>query len=142
MNLMKNFCMLLTALYIVNICPAIATTIDLSFQFQVNIINALPNNNIPLWFHCASKEDDYGYQILKVDKNFHFEFTMNFFQTTLYFCHFWWGKEQNMFDVFTKHLSSHCSNSHPTSYCYWKVKIDGFYMGPQLDKLQKMHDWK
>jgi len=109
--------------------------------FELHIINALPNNNIPLWFHCASGNKDFGYQILNAGDDFHFEFGMNALRSTLYFSHFWWGDKQNVFDIFNKHLADHCSDT-KTHYCYWKVQIDGFYMGPQLDQLSLMHSWE
>ncbi|OIT34962.1 hypothetical protein A4A49_56107, partial [Nicotiana attenuata] len=110
-------------------------------HYEVHIIDALPNNNIPLWFHCASKDDDLGYHNPKVGDDFHFRFNMHLFKHTLFFCHFWWGKKQNAFDVFTQDLANNCSGDLPIYYCYWKVQEDGFYMGPQLSQLKKLHDW-
>ncbi|KAM3236222.1 hypothetical protein T459_15220 [Capsicum annuum] len=133
MSLIKRFCILLTTLYFVNFFPA---THGLSYE--LHIVNDLPNTDT-LWYHCASGDKDFGYNKLKVGEDFHFSFSINLLFTTLYFCHFWWDKKQNVFDVFNKGLVSICSRDHT---CYWKVKNEGFYAGPNLDSLQLMHEWK
>lgn len=127
----------------VNICPS-AATIDNNVHFELHIINDLPNNDIPLWFHCASKNHDFGYQKLKVGDDFHFQFTLNLFETNLYFSHFWWGKKENVFDVFNRHLKDYCADPHESKIrtCYWKVQKDGFYLGSNADVVEKMHGWQ
>lgn len=97
---------LLITLYI------LSSTVD-SFlnRYELHIINALSNNDIPPWYHCASGDKDFRYHILKVDEDFHFEFSVNHILSTLYFCHFWWGKNQNVFDVFNHKLFHICSSS-------------------------------
>uniref|UniRef100_A0A3Q7GPG1 S-protein homolog n=1 Tax=Solanum lycopersicum TaxID=4081 RepID=A0A3Q7GPG1_SOLLC len=111
-------------------------------RIEVHVVDALPNNDIPLSLHCASKDDDLGYHYPKVGDDFHFHFYPKLFGHTLFFCHFWWGKKDAAFDVYTYELSPNCSwDDRSISYCYWKVQEDGFYMGPSLNEVKKMHDW-
>lgn len=114
------------------------------YYTEVHIVDALPNNDIPLTFHCASKDNDLGFHHPKVGDDFHFQFVPRSwpFARTLFFCHFWWGKKDAAFDVYTYELSPNCSwDDRSISYCYWKVQEDGFYMGPSLNEVKKMHDW-
>ncbi|KAG5607568.1 hypothetical protein H5410_029060 [Solanum commersonii] len=129
MNLIKNLSILLITLYVS------ATTVHSFLNcYELHIINALPNNDIPLWYHCASGDKDFGYHILKVGEDFNFEFSVNHLLSTLYFCHFWWGKNQNVFDVFNKNLFHICSSSPDKIHtCYWKVQKDGFLAASTVD---------
>ncbi|KAG5607566.1 hypothetical protein H5410_029058 [Solanum commersonii] len=113
MSLIKNFCILLLTLYVVNICSE-ARVVENGIRFEVHIISDLPNNNIPLWFHCASKNHDFGYQLLKVGDDFNFQ-----------------------------HLKDYCGDPEAKiRTCYWKVQEDGFYLGSNPDITEKMHDWQ
>lgn len=139
MNSIKYLSILFIILYIST------STVD-SFinRWEVHIINDLPNNDIPLWYHCASGDTDFGYHILKVGEDFHFEFRVNIpLMSTLYFCHFWWGINQNVFDVFNKNLMLHiCSNEGDKVHnCFWKVEKDGFFAGPGFYEVLYMHPW-
>ncbi|TMW81236.1 hypothetical protein EJD97_010970 [Solanum chilense] len=142
MSLIKNFCILLLTLYIVNISPE-ATKVENGVHFEVHIINDLPDNSIPLWIHCKSKTHDFENRLLKVDDDFTFKFKLNLFETNLYFSHFWWGKKQNVFDVFNRNLKDYCGNPEAKlRTCYWKVQEDGFYLGSNIDITEKLHDWQ
>ncbi|KAF3621051.1 putative DNA-directed RNA polymerases II and IV subunit 5A-like [Capsicum annuum] len=138
------FILLIISLYIVNVHQVLA---DDHIYTEVHIIDALPNNNISIKFHCASKDNDLGWHYPKVgdDFNFHFHPKDFWWIHTLFFCHFWWGKKEAVFDVYNRHLArSHCSAQRKgalITFCYWKVQEDGFYMGPSLDQLEKIHDW-
>ncbi|KAF3671743.1 putative DNA-directed RNA polymerases II and IV subunit 5A-like [Capsicum annuum] len=139
MSLAKSFFILLFILHIGNIYPAIAGNYN-SVRYEVHIVSALPNDDISLWYHCASKDDEFGTHMLKVGEEFHFRFIQNLWESTLFFCHFWWGEKQNAFDVFSNSLTKLCSKSSLRT-CYWKVQSDGFYAGPKLDQLNLMHGW-
>ncbi|KAL3338013.1 hypothetical protein AABB24_030268, partial [Solanum stoloniferum] len=138
MNLIKYLSILFITLYIS------ASTVDCFVNhWEVHIISALPNNDIPLWYHCASGDEDFGYHILKVGEDFHFDFEVNYPRmTTLYFCHFWWGENNIRMDVFSKDLFNICSNIGDEIHnCYWKVQKDGFFAGPDPGNLELMHTW-
>lgn len=111
-------------------------------SIEVHIVDYLPDNNVPLTFHCASKDDDLGYHHPKVGDDFHFHFLPRVIGHTLFFCHFWWGKKQASFDVYTSKLSYNCLwDETPVTLCYWKVQGNGFFLGPSLNEGKKMHDW-
>ncbi|KAK4717064.1 hypothetical protein R3W88_015402 [Solanum pinnatisectum] len=140
MNFDKTFFILFITLYIFTICQAVVN--DNGFQYEVHVIDALPNNNIPLKFHCFSGDDDLGFHYPKVGDDFHFKFRMNIVESTRFSCRFWWDNKEKAFDVFNRILIiNHCSGDFPTRFCYWKVQNDGFYVGPQLDQMEKMYDW-
>lgn len=137
--IIKTFFILLIVLYIINVRQIIAD--DNGLQYEFHIVDALPDNKIPLEFHCASKDDELGYHKPKVGDDFHWRFRINAIESTLFFCHFWWGKKQRAFEVFNRHLVKYCSGDFPTHFCYWKVQADGFYLGETLSQLQKWYDW-
>ncbi|KAK6790178.1 hypothetical protein RDI58_013978 [Solanum bulbocastanum] len=135
------FILLIIFLYITNAYEG-ALVGKQEAYIEVHVVDALPNNDIPLTFHCASKDDDLGYHHPKVGDDFHFHFYPKLFGHTLFFCHFWWGKKDAAFDVYTYELGINCSwGQSAIEYCYWKVQEDGFYMGPSLYEVKKMHDW-
>ncbi|KAK4717062.1 hypothetical protein R3W88_015400 [Solanum pinnatisectum] len=135
------FILLIIFLYITNAYQGDLAVMT-EYYTEVHIVDALPNNDIPLTFHCASKDDDLGYHHPKVGDDFHFQFIPRiWFGHTLFFCHFWWGNKQANFDVYNHHLDVYCSWNVNTISCFWKVQGDGFYMGPSLYEVQKMHDW-
>ncbi|TMW80559.1 hypothetical protein EJD97_018354 [Solanum chilense] len=115
---------------------------------QVHILNNLPAKSPKLELHCASGDDDLGYNYPDVGADFHWKFCAA--QWTLFFCHFWWGDKDQVFDVFNDiqycvHDGSGCVKEY-TSECMWKVQDDGFYLGyydHDADKViyTKYRDW-
>ncbi|KAK6778088.1 hypothetical protein RDI58_024806 [Solanum bulbocastanum] len=100
-------------------------------RYHVKIIDDLPSDSPQLKFHCASKEDDFGERWLSSTQDFTWTFCGQFFNRTLYFCHFWWDSKENTFDVFNDPES--CIHEgpmiHNTYTCVWIVKPEGFYLG-------------
>ncbi|PIN04743.1 hypothetical protein CDL12_22721 [Handroanthus impetiginosus] len=43
----------------------------LTWKHEVHIIRHFPPKSSPLKLHCASKNDDLGYQTLSTDQDFH-----------------------------------------------------------------------
>ncbi|KAM7461928.1 hypothetical protein LguiA_030049 [Lonicera macranthoides] len=115
--------------------------------FEVHIVNGLPNNTNSLKLRCQSKDDDFGYHTLLVGQEFYWKFRVNFFETTLYFCHFYWKSEDTSFDVFeAEHGYPDCDVSKEVSKCYWLVKDDGFYNSiykadPNSPDWKKLKSW-
>ncbi|KAK4353782.1 hypothetical protein RND71_025976 [Anisodus tanguticus] len=137
--MIRSFFILFIISYVINAYQVIAD--DPDPHIELHILDALPNNDIPLKFHCASKDDDLGWHYPKVGDDFHFSFRPHLFKKTLFFCHFWWARNEAIFDVYNYDVAVNCSSDPPIFYCIWKVQEDGFYMGPQLNQLKKMHDW-
>ncbi|OIS96907.1 hypothetical protein A4A49_60740 [Nicotiana attenuata] len=98
---------------------------------QVHILNNLPKNTPQLKLHCASGDDDLGYNYPALRTDFKWEFCA--ISNTLYFCHFWWGNKNTVFDVFNNldHCVADESNFIPrgTQRCIYNVKDDGIYIG-------------
>ncbi|KAK4356914.1 hypothetical protein RND71_022524 [Anisodus tanguticus] len=117
----------------------------LTAGFTVHIIDALPNNDVPLSVHCESKDDDLGIKNLKVGDDFHFSFRGAVFGSTRFYCHFSWGSKTHFFDVFTTDMykSRACGRISGNNYeCFWKVQEDGFYFGGHNSgPYSKKFDW-
>ncbi|KAM7466309.1 hypothetical protein LguiB_013871 [Lonicera macranthoides] len=89
---------------------------------EIHIVNGLPDNTYSLVFRCQSKDDDLGEHQLLVGQEYYWKFHVNFFKTTLFFCHFYWGDQDNVFDVFRASTPfPDCSPAaDDTPRCYWK----------------------
>lgn len=116
-----------------------------TYGFTVNVINGLPNS---LALHCASKDDDFGFQHILANENYHWYFHRNFWLTTRYKCTFWWASKSARFDVFNYTISEECRFDKLNvdhNQCVWIVKEDGFYFGnqfpPQIQIMERRHDW-
>lgn len=100
-------------------------------------------NDIPeaVDVHCASGDDDIGYHNLQPNQFIHWSFRENFWGTTLFFCHFWWGSKDRAFDVYPVPDDIAESQKYIT---VWVVKKDGFYVGHDQvppDSLRKIYSW-
>ncbi|XP_043687916.1 S-protein homolog 6-like [Telopea speciosissima] len=105
-------------------------------KFHVYIINDL-DEGMDLMTHCRSKDDDLGLHTLAKGQNFTWDFHVNFWGTTLFYCEFQWGNNvHGTFDVFeTIRDGGRCLN-----ICYWYVRTDGLHFtnnikdpDPELD---------
>lgn len=94
-------------------------------EFRIHITNDIQDN---ITVHCQSKDDDLGYRTLHYQDEQYWHFCEQVFFRTLYFCHFWWGSKDQMFDVFNGSIVNSCER-HELDYntCYWLVRPDGFY---------------
>ncbi|KAL7104536.1 hypothetical protein ACP275_08G251500 [Erythranthe tilingii] len=106
-------------------CPVIIPV------YQVHVVNNLPSKSAPLKIHCASKDTDFGFHTLLPNEEFHWKFCVNFWWTTMYFCHFWWGEKDIAFEVYNYDLSYNCDYEEEELHgvCRWSVRKDGFYFG-------------
>lgn len=101
-----------------------------TLKYIVHVINDLPaNSSIPLTIHCASGDDDLGYHFLKRGDDFHWEFCDDFFSRTLFFCHWWWGVNSKVFNVFDTDIKLQCNYEK----CFWVARRDGIYFGGEHD---------
>ncbi|KAI5651141.1 hypothetical protein M9H77_37146 [Catharanthus roseus] len=118
-----------------------------SQAYRVEIRNSLPNNTkTPLVFRCQSKDDDLGYHSLTPGGEYYWDFDLNFFMSTLFFCHFYWGPKDSVFDVFTWKLAKkNCDSSwFFLNKCVWFVTEDGFSIWQRVGDnqgLKMMHRW-
>lgn len=104
-----------------------------------------------LKFHCKSKDDDLGDVTRNAGEGYEIHFCLNFWRSTLFFCHFYLGSKQRVVDVFAtkrKHDPNYCFTTtySPRINCYWLIKEDGFYVAkfdnPGPDDWFKKFDWE
>ncbi|VFQ94371.1 unnamed protein product [Cuscuta campestris] len=119
-------------------------------KVDVHVINEM--SSLPILVRCQSRDDDLGYHILDTAEEFQWHFKNTIFDNTLFFCHFYMEdaasrRKDSVFDVFTNdYMNNRCSH-YPERYhyrCYWLVRDDGFYMGPDLNDrttFVRLHEW-
>ncbi|KAI3958326.1 hypothetical protein MKW98_011014 [Papaver atlanticum] len=72
--------------------------------------------------HCKSADDNLGECSLVFETNLAWSFKVNFFDTTLYWCNFWW-EENGGYQVFkAKRDMDRCGGT-----CEYDVRSDGIY---------------
>ncbi|GER25021.1 plant self-incompatibility protein S1 family [Striga asiatica] len=113
--------------------------------YQVRITNLI--NHPSLSFRCQSKDNDLGYKTLNFRQYYHWEFQVNFWGSTLFFCHFYWNGKQQVFDAFNASRRT-CDTyvDGPYNMCNWIVKGDGFYTVGKKNweekDLVKVYSWQ
>ncbi|KAI5679005.1 hypothetical protein M9H77_09955 [Catharanthus roseus] len=100
--------------------------------YSVENRNSLLNNSKTLSFHCRGE--------------YHWDFDVNFFSTTLLFCHFYWSPKDSVFDVYTWNLGkTYCGTEWlGRNKCIWNVTEHGFSIYKRIgaDQAWKMiHQW-
>lgn len=110
-------------------------------EYRVTIRHWLPKNDT-LTFRCQSKDDDLGNHTLNtIGTEYHWDFGLNIWGTTLFFCHFYWGTKQNVFDVFNSDIAVHyCGDTYSRNECLWQVSEDGFSI-LEFEGFTMLHDW-
>ncbi|OWM70949.1 S-protein homolog 6-like [Punica granatum] len=68
-------------------------------KIKVEIFNYLPDG-ANLNIHCKSGDDDLGNQVVRSGEIYSFQFRVNFWGTTLFFCGASWQGGQVEFDIF------------------------------------------
>ncbi|KAI3857492.1 hypothetical protein MKW92_035835 [Papaver armeniacum] len=107
----------------------------------VTLRNAL-SPNITLTYHCKSADDDLGERILAFDTAWGWSFRINFFDTTLYWCNFWWVEEngkprQEGFQIFkAKRDFKRCHY-----FCKHAIRSDGIYRYDGADVPYLLYKW-
>ncbi|KAF8116578.1 hypothetical protein N665_0016s0009 [Sinapis alba] len=87
---------------------------------KVEITN---NNTYILDVHCKSPDDDIGLSAIKKGESYRWQFYVNFFNSTLYFCAFHQRKVKKcVFDIYDA-----IRNFKRCTKCTWIAEIDGLY---------------
>ncbi|KAL3828333.1 hypothetical protein ACJIZ3_017135 [Penstemon smallii] len=98
------------------------------------------DNSKELIVRCKSADDDLGERSLDKDGEWKWNFRVNFFRSTLFYCNVKWGeyleKSFNVFD--TDYISSKCED---TSTCFWSVRDEGIYFSCDNVNYVKQHNW-
>lgn len=110
--------------------------------YIITITNNIRNSNVLV--HCKSKDDDIGDKQLSFNQRFNWKFCANHFQTTLYFCHFYWESKEQVFDVYNRTMMDVCdANLGDNNPCNWVFQQDGFYLYDFNKKSWgHQYDWK
>ncbi|KAI3925810.1 hypothetical protein MKX01_003369 [Papaver californicum] len=92
----------------------------------VYVVNEL-SPNTPLTMHCKSADDDLGERTLAFETHWDWSFYVNFWETTLYWCNFWWDDNgqprQEGYQVFkVKGDLNRCGGT-----CNYYIRSDGIY---------------
>lgn len=106
-------------------------------------INSEITDNVTL--RCQSKDDDLGYHVLSSSNpEYDWSFCQSFSGSTLFFCHFWWQKSEQVFDVFNITMMTWCDEGHlEGNTCNWEIKDDGFYFFDVHNKVwARQYSWK
>lgn len=110
-------------------------------KHTINIYNGLPKNRDKLFLHCSSKDDDLGNHTLFRNQVESWRFRTNFWGTTLFYCHFWWGLKTQAFVVF---YAGWDADGYHHTYSYL-VKDDAIYLSydekPPLSNVD-VADWE
>lgn len=77
-------------------------------HYEVHIVDNLPSNSPKLFLHCASKHNELGNHTLSTSDDFHWQFRMLFFLTTMFFCRFRWSSHHVAHEVFNSNLADNC----------------------------------
>lgn len=92
-----------------------------SRKTRVTIANNLEGSNFTI--HCKSKDDDMGTHVIAPQENYSWEFKVNFWHTTLFFCGVSWRDGSLVYDFYKASRDlNRC-----LYYCNWYVKRDGVY---------------
>lgn len=111
---------------------------------EVRIIDRVPNQPSLLRVRCQSKNDDLGLRTLYQGQSFNWFFNpRGFIDNTLFFCHFYWGSKQKIFNVYDKNIEKdYCDHVYDKTYCYWEARPDGFYVNSDSTPWIKITDWE
>lgn len=86
---------------------------------HVRIINNLrPDLNLTI--HCKSKNADLGTHLILYEQNFEFDFSLNFWGTTLYFCSMAWKYSLQYFDIYIQDRDQRLCK-----VCVWSIRATG-----------------
>lgn len=112
----------------------------------VRIFNVIPletpvQGPTLLFLHCRSGSDDLKLTRLVEYHYYDIKFRVSFWDNTLFWCDFTWGKYIQSFEVFNAETDD-CSDER---YCNWQVKGDAFYFAkgefPKNSDFTKKYDW-
>nr|GLL17486.1 uncharacterized protein LOC109172157 [Ipomoea trifida] len=110
-------------------------------ETTVYIYNQLPQESDIFKLHCFSKDDDLGYHdVSRANSPFMWSFIENYWGTTMFACHFWWGSKDQAFEVYggaihPKMDPTKWRKFHAGLYYYF-VRSDGFYLSHEANPAQ------
>ncbi|XP_022152906.1 S-protein homolog 1-like [Momordica charantia] len=114
-------------------------------HWEIHIKNALKNGQ-RLFVHCKSKDDDLGARTLKSGTEFKWDFKVNIWDTTLFWCYLCKDQQRDecAFDAFwvekkTEWLRIKCKDLR----CFWTAEDRGiFLLDGSRNVDEYLHPWK
>lgn len=113
-------------------------------RWEIHIKNGLSKGQA-LYVHCKSKDTDLGEQTLSTGAEFKWDFKVNIWDTTLFWCYLRKPNGHEMtFDAFwvekkTEWLRVKCDDN----ICNWTAEDNGIYLKDNSDNLDEfIHYWK
>ncbi|KAI8560835.1 hypothetical protein RHMOL_Rhmol04G0286500 [Rhododendron molle] len=80
--------------------------------------------------------------MLPTGAEFKWKFRINFFETTLFFCHFYWGSKDKSFVTYDKNIDlKYCREKSDQYNCYWEARPDGFYISGDQKSWKLLNKW-
>lgn len=120
-------------------------------KLHVHITSHLPKNSSflisSLLLHCRSADDDLGYHSLNFNEFYTWAFRMNFWETTLYYCDYWWANKHAAFHAFDSNIWNLVPpNETGVDHYYYHVETDGFYfwlwsLKTNTSSWKRVHEW-
>ena len=97
-------------------------------EWKVTVINQLSPGQT-LFLRCKSKDDDLGDHILQVGQSFSWEFRVNFFATTLFWCNMRTTSNKHVaMEVFWPESQDWLGYRCDYGLCNWSAKDNGIYL--------------
>lgn len=106
---------------------------------SVKIRNELPRT---LTVHCRSRDDDRGIHYVPAAQEYYFQFKLNFWQTTEYWCRFVDGQRWNSFGVWTPPGAWIFPKYVPCWKCLWVASVEGFSRAEEGRALLLLYPWR
>ncbi|GJW67229.1 plant self-incompatibility S1 [Tanacetum coccineum] len=145
---MKIFILFTSLLFVVAAVSAKKPITCFSGGWIVNVVDDINSKEL-IQVHCKSKNDDIGMKSIGFGQSVDWKFCETIITPgTLYFCHFYKGNQEQVFDVFNDKIKHTCrEKDRKMDYwaCTWLIRSDGFYIrdrsqGGETDR--KMYEWK
>ncbi|KAK3227681.1 hypothetical protein Dsin_007543 [Dipteronia sinensis] len=118
--IVSSFTILLVVAYNVSVSSCNATTTSLTPRVHVRVVNDL-GDGLDLTIHCKSKDNDLGKQIVSFQEHYDFEFHMNVFGTTQFFCGMAWTGSFQWFDIYIQRRDEKICGEE----CVWSIRKTG-----------------
>lgn len=147
MNLLINFCIISYLLVITAATekPSFASSKGYAAfsEWKVTVINQLSPGKT-LFLRCKSKDDDLGDQILQVGQSFSWEFKVNFFATTLFWCKMRTSSNKHVaMEVFWPERQDWLGYRCDYGLCNWNAKDNGIYLENINEKsMEFVRNWE
>ncbi|KAI8560829.1 hypothetical protein RHMOL_Rhmol04G0286500 [Rhododendron molle] len=112
---------------------------NIDLKYCLHIISRIPNE---LLLRCQSADDDLGNHTLSTGEEFKWNFHPNFFGTTLFFCHFYWGSKDKSVVTYDNNIDwKYCHETSNYYNCYWEARPDGFYASGDQKSWKLLNKW-